>query len=78
MKADLRYYYVGDLTPEMKVTANIESVDLEHREASVRAPNGPVQEFAWNRLLMTPEDARELATMLLKAADHVEDLNKKR
>lgn len=66
MKADLRYFYVGDLSSEVAVEANIESVELMHNEP-MHAPA---------KLLLSTNDARELAEMLLKAANHVEDLNR--
>lgn len=68
MKADLEYYYVCDYSPQLKVTANIEGVALEHKEEV---------EPKFQHLTLSPADARELAEMLLKAANHTEDLNKK-
>ena len=68
MKADLEYYYVCDYTPQIKVRANIEMVELLYKEESDRQFTGVV---------LSPADARELAAMLLKAADHNEDLNKR-
>ena len=67
MRSDLEYYYVCDYTPQVRVKANIEAIELEHKEES---------ESKFQRLMLSPADARELATMLLKAADHNEDLNK--
>lgn len=66
MKADLRYFYVADLSSEVAVVANIECVELFHNEPLDRP----------HRVLLSPDDAREVAEMLLKAAAHVEDLNR--
>lgn len=76
MKSDIQYYYVGDLSPEIKVRANIESVELHHREAAVRQSlDEPAIQNKWDNLLLTPTDARELAEMLNRAADHCDEIN---
>lgn len=68
MKADLEYYYVADYSPQVKVRANIEGVELSYKESSDGKFPLP--------LILSPADARELAEILLGAAKHNENLNK--
>lgn len=67
MKSDLRYYYVCDFTPEVKVTANIEGIELEHKETN---------ESAFQKLILSTNDAKELIEMLEKAIAHILNIKK--
>lgn len=70
MRSDVEYFYVTDMDPEIKVLGAIDSVQLRHRHIGNADMN-----FGWMHLHLTPDDARELAEILLKAADHVDELN---
>lgn len=74
MKADIEYFYVADYSPEVRVVGNIEGVKLNHRETQGFAGQDP--DPKWEVLTLSPADARELAEMLNKSADHVDDLNR--
>lgn len=72
-------HHTGDLDAQIKVVANIETIELTHKEQPPDEDNlkrGGIPTPVWDRLLLTSADARELAEMLNRAADHCDELNR--
>ena len=67
MKSDLQFFYVCDFSPQVKVSANIEAIELEHKEE---------KDSKFQRLLLSSDGVCEEVQMLLKAADHQDEVNK--
>ena len=59
MKADMELFYVSDMSVEIKVVANIESVELKFKDGDNN-----------EHFVMSADDAEELSRMLSCAAKH--------
>ena len=64
MKADMELFYVSDLSVELRVVANIESVELRFKDGDNKSS-----------FVMTAVDAEELSKMLSLAAKHHREIN---
>jgi hypothetical protein len=59
MKADLELYFVSDLGVEIRVIANVESLEIKTKDGDHES-----------RVCLTSDDALELAKMLVAASEH--------
>lgn len=80
MRSDLEYFFTGDANAaELRVKGQIDVVTLTYHQPDHWDPSAQ-KEVHGDRggVSLSPSDARELAEMLLKAADHMEELNRSR
>lgn len=69
MKSDLEYFYVSNLDSEIRVMSDIQMISLYLREDD--------QFKNWKKsLMLSSGDARELAELLIRSADHHDELRR--
>lgn len=65
MQSDLEYYYISDLGVSIKVTVNLEGIEVETKDGDKS-----------NRFMLTCTDAKEFSEMLSRGAEHHRTMEK--